>query len=359
MAVITPVNSATYNGYSIDESNALLVNAQGDSKKLRNKTFLVLMVLARSESRLVSKDDIIRQVWPKTVVTDDSLVQCIREIRKALGVSTKEVLVTRSRLGYELHPDPTPIQQKKDSHTERIQSRTMASVGDEIRKSCAPSLRRTTDSEQKQPGSPVTQGDHGEASHVTATVSPGTGNNVSIPGSDSSPSDEKDHGATRVASTRVASTRVASTSTSDTDSRTSVAPAHHAYRSVLSIGRDAELNRILVWLGQKSRTAKSGLCLVHGDAGMGKTRLLNEALACDSVSGHWLVCSALCFEVGSEFAYSALANWLRQSQVVENVKRLSLDQLRLISQILPELSDNSEHSPVVQNGLERYNTLLL
>ena len=39
-------------------------------------------------------------VWPDTAVTDDSLVQCLIEVRRALGDSKQEIIKTVPRRGY-------------------------------------------------------------------------------------------------------------------------------------------------------------------------------------------------------------------------------------------------------------------
>ena len=55
--------------------------------KLRPKSFEVLKYLVENSGRLVSKDELIAAVWPETSVTDDSLVQCLIEVRRALNNS--------------------------------------------------------------------------------------------------------------------------------------------------------------------------------------------------------------------------------------------------------------------------------
>ena len=45
----------------------------------------VLRLLAENAGRLVTKDEIISEVWDDVAVTEDSLTQCITDIRKALG----------------------------------------------------------------------------------------------------------------------------------------------------------------------------------------------------------------------------------------------------------------------------------
>lgn len=52
---------------------------------LRRKTFQVLIYLLEQRERLVTKNELIENIWKDTAVTDDTLVQCIKEIRRALG----------------------------------------------------------------------------------------------------------------------------------------------------------------------------------------------------------------------------------------------------------------------------------
>lgn len=69
----------------------------------------VLEVLAAKAGRIVPREEIFAQVWPRTAVTDDSLTQCIADIRRALGPAGKTVLETIPRRGFRLHPDsPAP-----------------------------------------------------------------------------------------------------------------------------------------------------------------------------------------------------------------------------------------------------------
>ena len=56
------------------------------------------------EIRLSEKDEIIAKVWDDVSVTDDSLTQCITDIRKAIGDEERRVLRTVSRKGYVLVP---------------------------------------------------------------------------------------------------------------------------------------------------------------------------------------------------------------------------------------------------------------
>src|SRR5262245_56292930 len=56
--------------------------------------------MSENANRLVTKDELMQAVWPGVVVTDDSLVQCIHEIRCARGDEKHSVLKTVPKRGY-------------------------------------------------------------------------------------------------------------------------------------------------------------------------------------------------------------------------------------------------------------------
>jgi adenylate cyclase len=74
----------------------------GDDIELRPKTFEVLKLLVENAGRLVAKDEIVAAVWPDVYVTDDSLVQCIKELRRAFGADGDRLIRTVPRRGYRL-----------------------------------------------------------------------------------------------------------------------------------------------------------------------------------------------------------------------------------------------------------------
>jgi TolB-like protein/DNA-binding winged helix-turn-helix (wHTH) protein/Tfp pilus assembly protein PilF len=69
---------------------------------LRPKAFAVLHHLAKNAGRLVPKQELYQAVWPDVVVCDDSLVQCIRELRDKLGDEGHRLIKTVHRRGYLL-----------------------------------------------------------------------------------------------------------------------------------------------------------------------------------------------------------------------------------------------------------------
>jgi non-specific serine/threonine protein kinase len=74
----------------------------GREIRLRAKTFQVLVYLHEHHGRLVTKDDLLRAVWPNTFVSDDSLTKCIGEIRKALNDGNRQLVKTVARRGFIL-----------------------------------------------------------------------------------------------------------------------------------------------------------------------------------------------------------------------------------------------------------------
>jgi adenylate cyclase len=85
--------------FALDPNTASL-RGRGLSRQLRPKSFDVLHYLARHPGRVVPKDELIEAVWPNVFVTDNSLVQCISDIRLALGDDAQAILKTVARRGY-------------------------------------------------------------------------------------------------------------------------------------------------------------------------------------------------------------------------------------------------------------------
>ncbi|MDQ5769029.1 tetratricopeptide repeat protein [Thiothrix subterranea] len=79
-----------------------LFDQDGQQCVLRHQSLLVLHELVVHANKVVSKDDLFTQVWKGISVTDDSLVQCVADIRRALQDDKHEILKTVPRRGYLL-----------------------------------------------------------------------------------------------------------------------------------------------------------------------------------------------------------------------------------------------------------------
>ena len=75
--------------------------------ELRAQSARVLAVLAERRGEIVGKDELHAAVWGDIAVTEDSLVQCIGDIRRALG-GARDALATVPRRGYCLEPETGP-----------------------------------------------------------------------------------------------------------------------------------------------------------------------------------------------------------------------------------------------------------
>ena len=69
---------------------------------LRQQAFAVLVYLLENRDRVISKDELISEVWSNTAVVDDALVQCIKDIRRALNDDPHRPRFIRTipKLGY-------------------------------------------------------------------------------------------------------------------------------------------------------------------------------------------------------------------------------------------------------------------
>src|SRR5512133_638591 len=73
------------------------LQVEGRPVALRPKAFALLGCLVSHPCRLISKSDLMAAVWPEVIVTDDSLVQCVGELRTALGTAAQGVVRTVPR----------------------------------------------------------------------------------------------------------------------------------------------------------------------------------------------------------------------------------------------------------------------
>ncbi len=78
-----------------------LFDARGHEIHLRPQALRVLQLLAMRVGEVVESEALFAQAWSDRIVTNDSLTQCVAEIRRALG-DDRDHLVTVHRRGYRL-----------------------------------------------------------------------------------------------------------------------------------------------------------------------------------------------------------------------------------------------------------------
>ncbi|NNL53885.1 MAG: hypothetical protein HKP32_01880, partial [Woeseia sp.] len=81
-----------------------VVTHDGKPVHLQPKVMSVLLCLAEQAGEVVTREEIVRQVWKGRAVSDESLTRCISELRLALGDHPKlpEFLQTIPKIGYRL-----------------------------------------------------------------------------------------------------------------------------------------------------------------------------------------------------------------------------------------------------------------
>src|ERR1700730_358627 len=88
-----------FDGYTLDVIRGCVRHAGGEIQ-LRPKSFELLRYLVQNAGRLISKDELVNAVWPNVIVGDDSLAQCMSELRNALDDRDRHIIKTVPRRGY-------------------------------------------------------------------------------------------------------------------------------------------------------------------------------------------------------------------------------------------------------------------
>jgi DNA-binding winged helix-turn-helix (wHTH) protein/TolB-like protein len=96
-----------FSGFELDQERAALHAPDGRTIRLRPKTLEILRLLAGNAGRVLSKRQLMEAAWPNVHVGEDSLFQCIREIRNALGDDKRQMVRVISGRGYLFQAEVT------------------------------------------------------------------------------------------------------------------------------------------------------------------------------------------------------------------------------------------------------------
>ncbi len=91
-------------GFVLDRAQGELLDADGRPAALRRQALAVLLVLGRRANQVVTKDELMRLVWPDVVVGEGSLAAAVADIRRVLGDSEHRLVRNIARRGYMLVP---------------------------------------------------------------------------------------------------------------------------------------------------------------------------------------------------------------------------------------------------------------
>src|SRR5215831_2229040 len=88
-----------FEGYTLDIACSVLRTADRDLE-LRPKSFDVLRYLLENADRIVTKQELMKAVWPNVIVTGPVLAHCVSEVRQAIGDSKQTIIKNIPRRGY-------------------------------------------------------------------------------------------------------------------------------------------------------------------------------------------------------------------------------------------------------------------
>ncbi len=108
---VQQVRGYQFAGFSFELAKRRLSGPEGAPVPLSGRAYDVLAYLVENRDRVVSKDELIKAVWPHSVVEDNNLNQAISTVRRALGDSrdTPRFIVTVAGRGYQFIGDVHPL----------------------------------------------------------------------------------------------------------------------------------------------------------------------------------------------------------------------------------------------------------
>ncbi|HEU4653220.1 MAG TPA: winged helix-turn-helix domain-containing protein, partial [Steroidobacteraceae bacterium] len=89
----------SFGEFSLDATKRLLYR-NGELVKVRPKLLDLLILLVQHKGAVVSNDEIIRHVWPTTVVEESGLTRNVSLLRKCLGCVGGKYIENVPRRGY-------------------------------------------------------------------------------------------------------------------------------------------------------------------------------------------------------------------------------------------------------------------
>jgi transcriptional activator of cad operon len=96
------------------DPTACEISRDGETARVEARTMRLLLCLAEHAGQIVSIEELLDQVWPGVIVTQDSVYQSVASLRRLLGDDPKQptYIVTVPRLGYRLMASVSPWTEK-------------------------------------------------------------------------------------------------------------------------------------------------------------------------------------------------------------------------------------------------------
>ena len=118
--------------YRIDPAKRVLLRGE-ESVQLPSKVFETLLVLVQHSEEVVSKDDLLKTVWPDSFVEESNLSQSIFLLRKALGETAQDhrYIVTIPGRGYRFADKVEEISEETGDLVVESHSQSRVTIEDE------------------------------------------------------------------------------------------------------------------------------------------------------------------------------------------------------------------------------------
>lgn len=106
-----------FNDISIDTQSQLLIKA-GEQLSLAPKVYDLLVYFCLNQQRVISKDELMDNVWTGTIVTENAISRTLVKVRKSLGDDSKspQYIVTVPKKGYRMVAEFTSSDHIADIH---------------------------------------------------------------------------------------------------------------------------------------------------------------------------------------------------------------------------------------------------
>jgi tetratricopeptide (TPR) repeat protein/DNA-binding winged helix-turn-helix (wHTH) protein len=127
----TSLASYRFENCRLDLDRGCLV-CHGVDHQLRYQTFQVLLYFLQHPGVVITKDELTEAIWKHSYVSDNALVQCIAEIRRALEDDPKNprFIKTMPRLGYRFLLAVTPCEKDSPPFIEKLSALSEAPAPD-------------------------------------------------------------------------------------------------------------------------------------------------------------------------------------------------------------------------------------
>ena len=142
------VSKLRFGDFAFDLRRGELKGSNNAAIPLRPKVEALLRTFLASPGVLLGREALMHAVWPATVVTDDSLVQCVGELRTALNDHQQRLIRTVPRRGYRFDADlvvvPDHLPNDAGGIRARVDETTSSPDGDPVPNAAGSTSTRAT-----------------------------------------------------------------------------------------------------------------------------------------------------------------------------------------------------------------------